>query len=163
LDEFIWSPSEVDLKKFLSQVKHLACIQVLHTLFGSNGHIIQPSSIVVGFTKRHSDIPSGSVSLLYKYFINTEYSFESLNVHHPDFSREEDKQHRFQCFGPEYLRINHYQCQSVEFWNSLKCTRGDSDGYRQRAENSLDGDFNQVEDTGLLEQNRPLLERLGYL
>ena len=42
LDEFVWSPMDVNIRNILDQAGHLGQIQVRTTLFGSNDHIKQP-------------------------------------------------------------------------------------------------------------------------
>lgn len=156
LDEFVWSPQGINVAQILeTHFKHLAQIQINHTLFGSNGRIEQPDSLVAGFTRRTADIPSQSKD--YKYFINTAYKFTSLNVHHADHADPEDKRLRFQIFSQDWWRLNHYSCQSRNFWKDVKCTRGDADNYRTRTEDAFaELDHNDVEDTGLYAQNHAL-------
>jgi len=51
--------------------------------------------------------------------------------------------------------INHYSCQSKNFWIEVKMTRGDSDNYLVRSMVHFDMlDKNDVEDIRLLEQNK---------
>ena len=142
LDEYMWSPICKSLPDVLITCNHLSQIQVCHTLFGSNGHIKQPDNIVKSFTKRANDIEGG-----YKYFVNSDYDFISLNVHHATYVNENDGLNKFIILGPDYFRLNHYSCQSLEFWENVKCKRGDSDNYRNR---TLDDfyklDFNEIED-----------------
>lgn len=157
LDEFVWSPQGTNFPHLLeTYFKRLAQLQINHTYFGSNGHDTQPASLVGGFTRRSLDIPSKSEG--YKYFLNTEYKFTSINVHYADHADPEDKAKRFEMFSQDWWRLNHYSCQSREFWVKIKCTRGDSDNYRTRTED--DGfkelDHNDVEDLGLYEQNHAL-------
>lgn len=156
LDEYVWSPQGINIAHILeTQFKHLAQIQINHTLFGSSGHIEQPDSLVAGFTRRTTDIPSESKD--YKYFINTEYKFTSLNVHHADHADDEDKKTRFKMFSQDWWRLNHYSCQSRNFWRDVKCTRGDADNYRKRTDDAFSElDHNDVEDIGLYEQNHAL-------
>jgi hypothetical protein len=153
LDEFVWSPQSTNFVELLKQFNHIGQFQFEHTLFGSNGHLIQPESIVKGFTKRHKDLPThGPVN--YKYFIQGKYEFTSLNVHHATFKNLEYEKTHFKMFGPDWWCNNHYWCQSRDFWNNVKCVRGDSDAYRKRTpEHFQFEDFNDVEDTGLFEQN----------
>ena len=55
---------------------------------------------------------------------------------------------------PEYFCFNHYNCQSREFWDNIKCKRGDSDNYLVRTPEMFDTvDINEVEDLGLYNQN----------
>jgi hypothetical protein len=156
LDEFMWCPRDKKLIFVLEQGNHLGQIQVNHTLFGSNGHIEQPETIVKSFTKRttnfESDYPIGNC----KYFINTDFDFVSLNVHHATFSNEKYNSdgNVFIYLGPEYFILNHYSCQSFNFWKDIKCTRGDGDNYFQRTIDDFHKyDINEVEDFGLIKQN----------
>lgn len=156
LDEFMWSPQSTNFVELLKQFKHVGQFQVEHTLFGSNGHEHQPESVVKGFTKRHNDLPThGPIN--YKYFVQGSYSFTSLNVHHATFENKDYEQTHFKIFGPDWWRNNHYNCQSRDFWNTVKCVRGDSDHYRKRTpEHFASEDFSDIEDTGLLEQNQSI-------
>ena len=151
LDEFLWSPKDVNLKNIFSQFNNLAQIQFEVFLFGSNGHIKQPESIVKGFTKRNS------TSLTTKYTINTDYGFTSLNVHRADFVDNEkyNNGNYFIKIYKEWLVVNHYSCQSRELWENVKCKRGDSDNYIKRnIEMFYELDYNEIEDTDLAEQNK---------
>jgi hypothetical protein len=57
--------------------------------------------------------------------------------------------------------MNHYCCQSVEFWNNVKCTRGDSDNYLVRTHDQFkEYDINELEDLELYHQNLPIYEEL---
>jgi hypothetical protein len=132
LDEFMWSPAFKTVKDFLTQYVHsLAQVQVVPTLFGSNNLEKQPKSLVQGFTKRSKDVPTKCGT--YKYFVNSYFRFSSLNVHH---ATAEDPKYNgpeyFMIIDSQYIRLNHYICQSKEFWINVKCTRGDADGYLQR-------------------------------
>ena len=63
-----------------------------------------------------------------------------------------------------YFRMNHYSCQSLEFWETVKCTRGDGDNWRKRTKEDFDTlDLNDVEDEGLLQQNLPIIDKMRYL
>jgi glycosyltransferase involved in cell wall biosynthesis len=155
LDEFVWSKKSIRLDKVLKEeCEDLAQIQIQEALFGSNGYETQPNSIVPSFTKRQSEY-NGK----YKYFINTSYDFSSLNIHHANFTNN-DLMNDFSIFiriFPEYFIMNHYNCQSREFWEKTKCTRGDGDNYLVRLpEHFINFDFNDVEDVELYKQNLPL-------
>jgi hypothetical protein len=156
LDEFVWSPKGTNFIELLEKYfNHIAQIQINHTYFGSNGHISQPESLVKGFTRRSNQLPSESQG--FKYFINTNYKFSSLNVHHADHVDAQDKEERFKMFSQDWWRLNHYSCQSRDFWNTIKCTRGDADNYRCRTEKNFnDLDQNDIEDFELYNQNNSL-------
>ena len=156
LDEYMWSPINKDMNVTLTKLSNYGQIQVNHTLFGSNSHINQPESIVKSFTKRSScldtKIPGGNS----KYFINTMFDFISLNVHHATFAIDSynDDINVFINFGQYYFRLNHYCCQSLNFWKTIKCTRGDADNYKERKiEDFYDYDLNEIEDLDLINQN----------
>lgn len=154
MDEYLWSKESMDLKKLFSQFHHLSQIQFAHTLYGSNGHHLQPDSIVKHFTKRSKNCPCNDPGNV-KYAINTDFTFTELNIHH---AIPENKLHLhrdyFQIFDEPYFILNHYCCQSLEFWKNVKCTRGDADNYRVRSDEDFYlYDLNDVEDYGLLEQN----------
>jgi len=162
MDEYMWSPSVIDLKTQLANCEHLAQIQVDHTLFGSSGHELQPMSIVSGFTRRSSQKPTTDPGNR-KYFVNSAFKFSSLNIHHATFVDKEDEEKRFLLLNKDYFRMNHYSCQSMDFWINNKCKRGDGDFWRTRTvEDFKSIDVNEVEDDGLLQQNLPVLEKLGY-
>lgn len=132
LDEYVYSPLVSTIPEFLNTyVHHLAQIQVTPTIFGSNGLEKQPKSIVQGFTKRSKECPSKCGT--YKYFVNTDFEFESLNVHHatPTNLDHIDVKY-FMIINTPYLKLNHYITQSKEFWIQTKCTRGDADGFLTR-------------------------------
>lgn len=151
MDEFLWSPQSVDVTDILKLCSHLGQIQVTDQIFGSNGFVKQPLSVVDAFTKRQRD-PRGHR----KYFVNTTFEFSSLNVHHATFqdvARYENGKY-FQTFDHSVFVLNHYACQSKEFWDDVKCTRGDADHYLKRTPKDFDAlDLNEVEDLGLKQQN----------
>lgn len=162
MDEFLWSPRSIQATDILQGCRHLGQIQVADQLFGSNGLEEQPASVVDSFTKRQR-VPRGHR----KYFINSAFEFSSLNVHHATFQdvgRHENGKY-FQIFDENTFVVNHYCCQSKEFWNNVKCTRGDADHYLQRAPSDFDAlDTNEVEDLGLKEQNAlidPIADPIG--
>ena len=164
MDEYVWSQENRDLKIVFRQCRHLAQIQYNHTLFGSNGHIIQPiDGLVKNFTMRSQQLPTTTITN-YKYTVNSDYKFTSLNIHHANSEDPEYMKERFFLHLREpYFLMNHYSCQSLNFWNEIKCTRGDGDHYLVRdIDQFRKYDINEVEDLELLEQNKhiPSMENL---
>ena len=154
LDEFLWSEKEVDLRRIFAQLHHLGQVQFTVTLFGSNGHVQQPESLIEAFTKRSKDLITPNPKCL-KYAVHSRFKFSSLNVHHADFWTKEEETNHFQHIKEPWFRLNHYSCQSREFWDLTKCKRGDADHWYQRGpEHFVNYDYNEIEDLGLLEQNR---------
>jgi hypothetical protein len=155
LDEYVWSTKELRLDNILREqgFEKYGQIQMKEALFGSNGHETQPQRIVESFTKRCHEFRGGK----YKYFVNSSFEFSSLNIHHADFTESHyvNDSSVFIIVFPEYFILNHYNCQSREFWDQVKCTRGDSDDFiRRLPEHFALFDLNDVEDMGLVEQNR---------
>jgi Glycosyl transferase family 2 len=151
LDEFLWSPYCIDIKKLLLNCSHLSQMQINHSQFGSSGHIEQPSCIVKYFTHKEE-----TQSVLLKYFINSKYKFTSLNVHHATYENKSDSVGTFMIIR-DYFRLNHYRIQSLHFWNNVKCMRGDIDNYLIRNKLQFhEMDKNEVEDLDLWQQNKDM-------
>jgi hypothetical protein len=156
LDEFMWSPRSVDLREVLAQLDHIAQMQVRHTLFGSNGHDATPSGgLVTSYTRRASECPTRNPGN-FKYFVNSQRAdVTSLGVHSAAFTVKNDAP--YYIMNETWFILNHYCCQSRQFWLENKCTRGDADSYRVRTmDDFAPYDLNDVEDTRLLEQNRTI-------
>jgi hypothetical protein len=157
LDEYIWSQKDVNLCNVLKTFcKDIGQIQIYQFLFGSNGHIKQPKHIVKEFTKRRLNYVDDKK---YKYIINSSYEFNSLNVHHADFNNKNyvNDLTKFIIIDPEYFANNHYSCQSQEFWNNIKCTRGDADNFSNRTLDDFKNfDINEIDDLNLYYQNLKL-------
>lgn len=161
MDEYMWSPEHVDLKMVLKRCGHIGQIQVEHTLFGSSGHELQPTSIVGSFTRRSASIPTNTPGNR-KYFVNSAFAFESLNIHHATFIHKKDEENHFVVLNKPCFIMNHYSCQSLDFWVNVKCKRGDGDSWRVRtASDFTEIDLNDTFDDELLKQNMPVLEKLG--
>jgi hypothetical protein len=155
LDEYVWSPLDIRMDRLLrNHCNILGQIQMRQHIYGSNGHIEQPESLVSHFTKRAAEYIN-----CYKYFVNTNFEFRSLNIHHADFLDETYKTdlNVFMIIDPNYLLFNHYSCQSMKFWEKIKCTRGDGDAYLQRdTARFYELDRNDIEDVRLWEQNKEI-------
>lgn len=164
MDEFMWSPREIDMKKILDMCNGIGQIQVEHTLYGSNGCVKQPKYLVQSFTKRSIEEPTTLPVGNRKYFINNDFEFTSLNAHHATFLNKKDELEKFILLGKEYFIMNHYNCQSSDFWNEVKCKRGDSDNYSVRTPEDFNKlDLNEVEDLGLFNQNSSIFTALDNL
>jgi hypothetical protein len=162
LDEFMWSPMNVNMKDTLKLCSSLKQIQVGESRFGSNGYEDQPKSLVAGFTMREQNPP---IDRPFKYFIQCDVQYETLGIHIAKFVDHSFYAHEsFIIINPEYFTLNHYNCQSKSHWVNVKMTRGDADNWKIRTMDLFDElDFNETEDTRLLEQNAPLLATLGYI
>jgi hypothetical protein len=158
LDEFMWSPQSIDLKGVLSQCFHLAEIQVVQTLFGSNGHSSQPKSLVQSFTKRRNSQFGSARTHGYKYFIHSRFAFKELNVHYA--IPEEEGKNNWLILSDEWFILNHYCCQSKDFFLK-KCNRSDVNEFKKLTiDDFLEFDTNEVEDSRLYEQNKEIIYNL---
>jgi hypothetical protein len=164
LDEFMYSPVEIDIKNILKKYENYSSITVEWVNFGSNGRISQPLSIVEGFTMR-SEIPN-----------KDHYSFKSILKSdevigfgvHESFTKNINNINLSYSTGINELLINHYRLQSKEFWMNVKSKRGDCDnwydhiGLKRDEEHFVQWDLhsNKVECTVLLKQNLEIMEKI---
>jgi hypothetical protein len=140
--------------------EHLAEIQVAQTLYGSNGHVTNPPegcTIVSAFTRRRASQAGHARTYGYKYFIHSKYSFKELSVHYAVPENEDDSKNRWIVVIDEYFVLNHYSCQSKDYFVHVKCKRTDADQFKVLSEADFpEFDTNEVEDTRLWEQNKDI-------
>ena len=162
LDEFMWSPCSINLYDVLKTINNVGQIQVEHTLFGSSGHIEQPASVVNNFLRRSHDSPTANPGLR-KYFVNSAFEFSDLTIHHAIFKDRTHEKNNFILLNKPHFVLNHYNCQSLNFWKNVKCTRGDADEYKIRDMELFKVlDLNDVEDTRLRDQNAAIIREPIY-
>ncbi len=154
LDEFLYSPSEINLKNILKKYEEYSAIEVQWIFFGSNGHITQPKSLVEGFTMRAKLNQENAEFQSFKTIIKTN-SFINFNIH-----KSSTNGNRIVLTQESNdLLINHYNIQSWEFYSKIKATRGDCDNWfehinRKRNRELFDKyDLNQELDDRLKNQN----------
>jgi hypothetical protein len=160
LDEYVWSKKDVSLPAVLRTFETYGQIQLTETVFGSKGLATQPDHLIPAFT-RCEDMNKARDRKL-KYFVNSDYEFTSLNIHHADFTNRDYMTNalKFIKVNRDYFCLNHYNCQTLAFWTSVKCVRGDADHYLVRTvEQFKDLDMNDVEDLELYKQNKGLYEK----
>ena len=148
-DEFMYS-KKLSLKNELRLLSHskpsVALVRVSWKIFGSNGYIEQPQSVVKHFTKRMTNLEA-----LIKNIFRVQ-CVESFNVHHVHLKEgyeqisvpgtpltsysigqmEEDLMHA-------NIHLNHYRLQSREYWMNSKMKRGDFN--RENAKIYLNMDY----------------------
>ena len=154
LDEFLYSPKEINLKNILKNYETQTGIKVSWIHFGSNGHMQQPKSLVQGFTMR-AKLNQPSVEFQGYKTIFKANELVSFGIH--DNITNKQKIHLPQ--SSEDLLINHYNIQSWEFYIAIKATRGDINnwfdhiGYKRNKELFDKLDTNQELDDRLMKQN----------
>lgn len=159
LDEFLYSPEGKTYTKVLESYSNYSQIKVDWLHFGSNGHLKQPISVINSFTKRapidrskpyysYKSIFRGNSLVLFNIHSNTVNG----NTLHLEYSDSK--------LPP--LVINHYNIQSLEYFMTVKATRGDINNWfdhvkLKRDKEFFDGyDINTITDVRLFEQNKLL-------
>jgi len=139
LDEFVYSRDGFDkISDYLKTVpENISRILLRWKLFGFNGHVDQPPSIIKGFTKRReqtSDVKT----------IARGDRILKLNMHTSSVSGDTLRPRKDFC-----LHLNHYMLQSYNWFMKVKATRGDGirneDFFRTH-------DINDVEDLELAQK-----------
>ena len=146
LDEFIYSRlGQASIKAYLKNLPdEISDIRIPWKLFGSNSHIQQPPSIINGFqmramyNKRNNGMTDERLCSI-KSIVRGKF-IERLGVHEhfPTFGRSitSDGRAAESCirdFQPtsetiladSYLHLNHYAIQSLQWFETVKCARGD--------------------------------------
>ena len=171
LDEFLYSPHEIDIKNILKKYENEKEVQIDWVHFGSSGHIKQPESVVSNFLYRANYGQLWS----YKSILKTDYKSDiRLGIHCHINPKSKNISHGFHnsrhynknlCNEENIdLLLNHYSIQSKEFWMNVKMTRGDVNCYYERTGKSRDlihfakHDVNDIKDERLKEQNKNIYQ-----
>ena len=144
VDEFLYSPKELDLKKVLQKYENYGRVITNWVWFNSSDFIKHPKGgIVNNFTSRaeydakvfctifsHAAVngqnePEWQNLNAPKCIVNTDYGIKAFMVH--DAINDGDSinlSYKTNREDPELL-LNHYQLQSREYWETVKMHRGD--------------------------------------
>uniref|UniRef100_A0A6C0JX51 Glycosyltransferase 2-like domain-containing protein n=1 Tax=viral metagenome TaxID=1070528 RepID=A0A6C0JX51_9ZZZZ len=164
LDEFLYSPTEINIQNVLKSFDTYSCILVDWVHFGSNGHILQPKSVVEGFTMR-ALYGKNKAYYGFKNIFQTAY-FEKFDTHHTKTSGNQIRLQYNDTVETPVLLINHYNIQSFDFFTKIKSTRGDIDNWfdfinlKRDAELFNKHDDNDVLDIRLYEQNKEIINSI---
>jgi len=127
LDEFVYvSPRSgfSDIPAYLRHVEKTDCKSTLILLnwqmFGSSGHIVQPPSVRLNFTR--ASLKPSHPGINTKYIVRA-HAVTSLWIHFPYIGKNLYK--RWWQPDPEHVLLNHYSIQSRERFAAVKMTRGD--------------------------------------
>ena len=152
LDEFIYARKGFHtIKEYLHTVdKNISQVYIPWKIFGSNGFIEQPQTVVTAFVKRTNyDKANGMQAIIFdnnnkfslvKCIVRTRYLVQ-INVHshktnHINYITSDNINTNIHSNGifsrineqvleESYLHLNHYAIQSWNFFSSVKMTRGD--------------------------------------
>lgn len=139
-DEFLFPVEYPSLQQALQEYdgENISAVAVYNVIFGSNGHIHEPQGLVTkNFRRCNSDpdfIPNRHVKSIVKGHQSVRVSYCSHI-----FSTQNgtvDELHRPVTWGcmkeytPSYkkFRLNHYCCQSYDFYKNVKSSSGHADG-----------------------------------
>ena len=162
LDEFLYSPLEIDIKKILKQYENEDQLHINWVHFGSSGFEKQPHNVVSNFIYRgeynsNKNGPDGRYNS-YKSIIKTDGEIK-LGIHsHFNNNCNKGKNISFDIKDTPLL-INHYAIQSKEYWTNVKMTRGDvhywydKQGWKRNIKLFNEMDVNEIIDERLKEQN----------
>jgi hypothetical protein len=132
LDEFVYSHDErKNLAKVIRDDPETDVFCVKWKMFGSNGHITQPESIISGFTKRnkHQNIILNFNNSKTICKTNCLKSFEvhihnyTKNIKKKDFPEKDTEE----SLKVSKIHLNHYAIQSKNWFDEVKAKRGAAD------------------------------------
>ena len=170
LDEFMYARKGYKtIPEYLVTLKNgISEVQVRWKMFGSNGHIKQPKSIIKGFTKRQK----GTSSFVKSIARSRTLSRMGIHTHIIDDKSSEDNPKSGSNISENIillpnitseeeiekvpLHLNHYAIQSWEWYRDIKMTRGSAitvrnDNVRTK-EYFQDYDHKEIEDNELDEK-----------
>jgi len=162
LDEFLYSPLEIDLKNILKFYETYNLLHINWVHFGSSNFDNQPNYVVSNFVYRggYNSIKNGPNGRYnsYKSIVKTDGNIK-LGIHNHIFNGTNLGKNV--SFNEENtpLLINHYAVQSKEYWKNVKMMRGDCDFYydQKKWERNMqlfkDMDINDIFDDRLKKQN----------
>ena len=155
LDEFLYSPTGHSFSELLTGFESVAQLKIDWLHFGSNGHRMQPLSVVSGFTTR-ATFSRTPEYYSYKTLFKTA-DLLSFQVHEHGV-RGETLHLKYSDTAVPPLVINHYSIQSYDFYMNVKAVRGDINNWfdsiqKERNEKLFRAyDRNEVTDLRLLNQ-----------
>jgi hypothetical protein len=149
LDEFLYSPKEVNIKKIITSYCNYSELRVSWNIFGSNELISQPNSVVESFIRCEGVIKNNIKGI--KSIVKTN-NLKGFKIHSHIIKGD------YIHLDQDIMIVNHYNVQSLEFYITVKMTRGDSNNYIKRNLKIFKwNDINNIIDTKLYEQNKNMI------
>lgn len=157
LDEFMYARKEFNtIPEYLYTVdKDIGQINVKWKIFGSNGYIKQPYSIIESFTKRLNydkkiDTSFNNIKSICRTVNLIQFGIHSHKQNGKNTPNNIDSEYQLDMCP---LHLNHYAIQSLDWFTKVKMTRGDADAFNNnnvRNKQYFDKyDVNDVLDTEL--------------
>jgi hypothetical protein len=149
-------------------------VQVRWKMFGSNGHIEQPKSIIKGFTKRKQTTVEGNNTHVKSICRSSKLDKFNIHTHvingensNPTPESDSNTSNRIIILpnilneseiDSSPLHLNHYCIQSFNWFQSVKMTRGSCNSNNQNNSKNKkyfdDYDTNDIEDNELVDKMR---------
>lgn len=163
LDEFITTRDQntvaYNLRKYLNDASF---IQLDNVIYGSSGNKRIPSSAIQSYTKRinldtYQERYHSHKTLCRPELVATICIHRPRSLLHTTVSSNPDKPTKYNMNEHDVdqykIVMNHYQCQSEDFWTRIKMTRGDAH-YKDNPRHletfiELNKHANQINDTTL--------------
>jgi hypothetical protein len=164
MDEFLYSPYSINLQNMLKLYEDYSQILVDWVHFGSNDHILQPNSVVEGFTMR-AFYGKDKQYYSYKNIFKTQ-TFIKFGIHRCETNGTIIYLKNSDTSETPHFLINHYTIQSFEFFMKIKKTRGDCDNwfdhinFKRDEEYFKNYDDNDISDLKLYEQNKGIINKI---
>ena len=174
LDEFLYSPKELDLKKILKNHEDLSSIGLSWMWFGSSGNAVNQPSIVQSNTKRldfNNNISYVKLSDAFKilkhvsqkFIINTSFKVHNVDVHIVDLEGTEANLSDRANGTKSEIVINHYGVQSKDHYEKMMAKITEHHKHHEKIRPNRDFsvvDVNDIVDERLAIQNRVGMVRL---
>lgn len=166
LDEFLYSPNEINLNKIIEKYDNYSQLHIGWQNFGSNSHIDQPDKVVDNFTKR--DVYDESKIYISHKSGFKSCDFKSFGIHSSKVNGKYKKWFKHNNNNSDLI-INHYCIQSWNHFVNKKTKKGDINNWKAGPAYLNINEYkkyfdlrnsNEVLDTRLKEQNLLITENL---
>jgi len=177
-DEFLFPTACDSFTQALAPYEHqpVSALGVYNVSFGSNGHLTEPEGLITENFRRCNSNASFLANRRIKSIIKGKQQVSVTNNSHifntPQGTFDEDGRQVLSGFAKDHIpsyskfRINHYLCQSLEYFQTFKSTSGHADA-SSRAVRGMDWwenfDQNVEFDTSIERFAHKLNETLAYL
>jgi hypothetical protein len=138
-DEFLFAPNNDSIEENIQQFADLpiSALGVYNVIFGSSGHITEPKGLITENYRKCSSDPDFMPNRKVKSIVRGRQKVSTTLCGHifttPLETIDELRRPITWGFMPQYapsysmFRINHYVCQSYEYFKSYKSTSGHAD------------------------------------
>ena len=152
MDEFLYSPNEINLNKVLEKYDNYSQLQIWMHNFGSSNFINQPDKVVEKFIFRSKYDESKSYISYKSGFKGSDFMDFNIHSHYV-----KGKSLFISQYNISDLVINHYSIQSLDIFKNRKLIIGDVNNYYKGDQMSMsyfkNRDSNEILDETLKKQD----------